>query len=160
MRFPKQWLIGVIATAVIALLILPGMPRKYRSSGCLFCGCRYEERWWFGVKTFDRVWEPECSAWVRSIHPDHSNHIWATASTKQRGWGFPWSAWTVEDYASAAGAIPQIHILRAEYGEARARDFLDRYHAQLSLDRSSLVKWLRTEFEAFDATNGIAPKAP
>ena len=160
MRHPKQWLIGMITAAVIALLILPATPRKYKSSGCLFCGCRHEERWWFGVKTSDRVLETECSAWVRSIHPDHSNHLWASASTKQRDWGFPWASWAMGSYVTAAGAVAQIHWSRTEFGEIRARQFLEKYHSQLSLDQRSLLKWLRTEFEALSETNDNATKAP
>ena len=111
----------------------------------------------FGVKISDRVHEREGSAWVDRIYPNHSNHIWATGSGWNKGWRI---SGTFYDCASASGAIPQIYYLRTEFGEARAREFLDKYHSQLSIDQDSLVKFLRTEFNTLFATNVDRTNAP
>ncbi len=151
-----SWLVGLIASVAIALLS-KAAPMKRIWSGCEFCGSSRVERWWFGIKVTDRVTENEYAAWVRSIHPEHSNHVWATGSTQQKGWGF---AYKNGDYASTSSAVPQIWLLRADFGESVARDFLERYYAQLKTNRSAVVPWLRAEFKALSATNANTPKVP
>jgi hypothetical protein len=52
---------------------------------------------------------------------------------------------------SARGGVAQIHLLQTQLGEARARDFLDKYHSQLKTDPGSLRQFLKTEFEGIAA---------
>ena len=136
-----KWLIGLIAAAAVVLLLAAFGPGYRQEGGCLFCGRTRSEVWRFGVKVLDRVHETEWSAWVDGIHPSHTNHLWGTSSTMRKGWGLTWSAGSG---GVGAGGVAQIHLLRTQLGEARARDFLDKYHSQLRTDPGSLRQFLKT----------------
>jgi hypothetical protein len=142
-RRSTKWLVGLTAVAVIALLLVVAGPKSSESGGCLFCGRTRYEAWMFGVKISDRVRENEASAWVDGMHPGHTNHLWGTSSVMHKGWGF---RAVIGCGGVGAGGVAQICLLRTEFGEARAREFLDKYHSRLNVDRDSLGKILQTEF--------------
>jgi len=129
--------------AVIVMSILAAGPREHHSSMCLFCGARRSETWKLGVKVFDRVYETECSAWIRSVHPEHSDHIWSGSSTMTRS---RWFGRTAIGCGGHGGYIVAIHYLQPKIGEEQARALLDRYHSELSGDPEAFERFLRADF--------------
>jgi len=131
-RFSKLHCALIGATTFALLLVAVG-PTASQSGGCLFCGRTRFESWRCGVKFRDQVRETQWSAWVGGMHPNHTNHIWGTSSTTLSGWGF--GPKTIGCGGIGDGGVAQIHYLRTQLGESRARALLDKYHDQLRVDR-------------------------
>lgn len=146
----RRRLSGFIAAALIVVTFVAA-PSSSRSSGCLFCGARRVERSWLGIKTLDSIQENDCSAWVLSIHPNHSKHIWSMGGIISKGW------FDSKSFGSGYGAtsIMILHRFRSKLGEEQARALLAQCHAELARDdRESFKEFLKTEFNSL-LTNSL-----
>jgi hypothetical protein len=153
MRLPRrriEWFVWLGAIALV-LVTIRASPTYYRSSGCLFCGCRMVEQRWLGVNLPRHVDENECSRWVRSLHPGHSIHIWSTSSIMRKDWGF---AGTTVGCATGAGGLMVLHDFRSQLGEERARELLARYHSELKGEPDSFRRFVRTDLNTL-LTNAL-----
>jgi hypothetical protein len=139
-RRQKAIIVVVAIAFVVALTLFAFGPLEQRSSVCQYCGRGHYETWRLGIKTWDKVVERESSAWVDTIHPDHSQHIWGWTSTYHR-------RWFGRNSVGCGGidTVGQLFSVRDKIGDAKARELLARYHEIVHLGMSDKRDFILNE---------------
>ena len=158
MRGRSKWLDCCLLAVALLLLFLTAAPSRSTSGGCLFCGRGRHEAWLLGIKIKDRVQDTQASTWIDEMYPNHTNHIWSGGSTEIKWWGFGRRSFGCGGLGESA--VGQIHYLRSQLGEAQARQFLQRYHSELSRDEQNIRHWLRSEFDSLFPPDSYRTNGP
>jgi len=140
-RHTVVFLVVVAAFAAAPALVVYAFGPKVKHSGvCRFCGRGHYEVWRLGIKTSDDIAENDSSAWVDSIRPGHTQHVWTVTSTDRRNWFGPGPAGT-----GGGNVVAEIYLARNQIGEAKARELLAKYHATSEVGWASARDFLLSE---------------
>ncbi len=156
-KYHRGILLALIAACIagLAFVAIAFGPKTRHSSMCRFCGRWHYEVWRLGIKTSDKIIESDWSAWVDSIQPAHTQHVWALASSSRRKWG---GTARMGDYEG--NVVVELYASRKQIGEAKARELLAKYHASSEVGWAKARDFWVNELSPLLTNNNQETKAP